>query len=40
MNEADVLEVLRTGIWTMLLIAAPPLVIAVLVGWRSRSSRR
>ncbi|MDQ2105083.1 flagellar biosynthesis protein FliQ [Azospirillum isscasi] len=32
MNEADVLEVLRTGIWTMLLIAAPPLVIAVLVG--------
>ncbi|MBP2297201.1 flagellar biosynthesis protein FliQ [Azospirillum rugosum] len=32
MNEADVLEVLRSGIWTMLLVAAPPLVVAVLVG--------
>ncbi len=32
MNEADVLEVLRSGIWTTLLIAAPPLVIAVVVG--------
>lgn len=32
MNEADVLEVLRSGIWTTLLIAAPPLVIAVMVG--------
>lgn len=32
MNEADVLEVLRSGIWTVLLIAAPPLVIAVLIG--------
>ncbi|PWC42586.1 flagellar biosynthesis protein FliQ [Azospirillum sp. TSO22-1] len=32
MNEADVLEVLRTGIWTTLLIAAPALAVAVLVG--------
>ncbi|MDR6774864.1 flagellar biosynthesis protein FliQ [Azospirillum sp. BE72] len=32
MNQADVLEVLRSGIWTTLLIAAPPLIVAVLVG--------
>ena len=32
MNEADVLEVMRSGIWTMLLVAAPPLIVAVLVG--------
>ncbi|HYG86945.1 MAG TPA: flagellar biosynthesis protein FliQ [Azospirillum sp.] len=32
MNEADVLEVLRTGIWTTLLVAAPALSVAVLVG--------
>ncbi|AWU97732.1 flagellar biosynthesis protein FliQ [Azospirillum ramasamyi] len=32
MNQADVLEVLRSGIWTTLLIAAPPLIIAVVVG--------
>jgi flagellar biosynthetic protein FliQ len=32
MNQADVLEVLRSGIWTVLIIAAPPLIIAVLVG--------
>lgn len=32
MNEADVLEVLRTGIWTALAIAAPPLIVAVAVG--------
>ncbi|HYD66613.1 flagellar biosynthesis protein FliQ [Azospirillum sp.] len=32
MNEADVLEVLRSGIWATLLIAAPPLAVAVVVG--------
>lgn len=32
MNQADVLEVLRSGIWTTLIIAAPPLVVAVVVG--------
>lgn len=32
MNQADVLEVLRSGIWTTLIVAAPPLVIAVVVG--------
>jgi len=32
MNQADVLEVLRSGIWTTLVIAAPPLVVAVVVG--------
>ncbi|CAO3411473.1 flagellar biosynthesis protein FliQ [Azospirillum largimobile] len=32
MNQADVLEVLRSGIWTTLLIAAPPLIVAVVVG--------
>ena len=32
MNEADVLEVLRGGIWTVLMIAAPPLAVAVVVG--------
>ncbi|MGQ9370167.1 flagellar biosynthesis protein FliQ [Azospirillum sp. ST 5-10] len=32
MNEADVLEVLRSGIWTVLLVAAPPLAVAVVVG--------
>jgi len=32
MNQADVLEVLRSGIWTTLLIAAPPLLVAVVVG--------
>lgn len=32
MNQADVLEVLRSGIWTTLLVAAPPLVVAVVVG--------
>lgn len=32
MNEADVLEVLRGGIWTALTVAAPPLVVAVVVG--------
>ncbi len=32
MNEADVLEALRTGIWTTLLIATPPLVVALVVG--------
>lgn len=32
MNEADVLEVMRSGIWTALLIAAAPLAIAVVVG--------
>jgi flagellar biosynthesis protein FliQ len=31
-NEADVLEVLRTGIWSTLLIAAAPLAVAVVVG--------
>ena len=32
MNQADVLEVLRSGIWTTLLVAAPPLIVAVVVG--------
>nr|WP_295834358.1 flagellar biosynthesis protein FliQ [uncultured Azospirillum sp.] len=32
MNQADVLEVLRSGIWTTLLVAAPPLIAAVVVG--------
>jgi len=32
MNQADVLEVLRSGIWTTLLVAAPPLLVAVVVG--------
>lgn len=32
MNEADVLEVLRSGIWTSLLIAMPALVVALAVG--------
>lgn len=32
MNEADVLEVLRSGIWSALLIAAAPLAVAVVVG--------
>ncbi|MCG5240528.1 flagellar biosynthesis protein FliQ [Azospirillum doebereinerae] len=32
MNQADVLEVLRSGIWTTLIIAAPPLIVAVVVG--------
>ncbi|BAI76459.1 FliQ protein (plasmid) [Azospirillum sp. B510] len=32
MNQADVLEVLRGGIWTTLLVAAPPLIVAVVVG--------
>lgn len=32
MNEADVLEVLRSGIWAVLAIAAPPLLVAVVVG--------
>ncbi|CAO3438794.1 flagellar biosynthesis protein FliQ [Azospirillum doebereinerae] len=32
MNQADVLEVLRSGIWTTLIVAAPPLVVAVVVG--------
>jgi flagellar biosynthetic protein FliQ len=32
MNEADVLEVLRGGIWTVLMIAAAPLIVAVVVG--------
>ncbi|WP_029008743.1 flagellar biosynthesis protein FliQ [Azospirillum halopraeferens] len=32
MNEADVLEVVRSGIWTALYIAAPPLIVAVTVG--------
>jgi len=31
-NQADVLEVLRSGIWTTLLVAAPPLIVAVVVG--------
>ena len=32
MNEVDVLEVLRTGIWTALLIATPALLVAMAVG--------
>ena len=32
MNQADVLEVLRSGIRTTLLVAAPPLIVAVVVG--------
>ncbi|HEV7370809.1 flagellar biosynthesis protein FliQ [Arenibaculum sp.] len=32
MNEADVLEVLRDGIWAVLLIALPALVVALAVG--------
>ncbi|WP_207477326.1 flagellar biosynthesis protein FliQ [Arenibaculum pallidiluteum] len=32
MNEADVLEVLRSGIWTALLIATPALLVALVVG--------
>ena len=32
MNQADVLEVVRSGIWTTLLVAAPPLAVAVAVG--------
>ncbi|HSK41692.1 MAG TPA: flagellar biosynthesis protein FliQ [Arenibaculum sp.] len=32
MNEADVLEVLRSGIWAALLIAMPALVVALVVG--------
>lgn len=32
MNEADVLEVLRGGIWAVLLIAMPALVVALVVG--------
>jgi flagellar biosynthesis protein FliQ len=32
MNEADVLEVLRGGIWTSLLVAMPALIVAMLVG--------
>jgi flagellar biosynthesis protein FliQ len=32
MNEADVLELLRSGIWTALLIAAPSLLAAMAVG--------
>jgi len=31
-NEADILEVLRSGIWTALLVAAFPLLVAVVVG--------
>ncbi|MBP2232383.1 flagellar biosynthesis protein FliQ [Azospirillum agricola] len=32
MNQADVLEVLRSGIWTTLVVAAAPLLVAVVVG--------
>jgi flagellar biosynthetic protein FliQ len=32
MNEADVLEVLRSGIWAVLLIAMPALIVALVVG--------
>jgi flagellar biosynthesis protein FliQ len=31
-NEADVLEVLRSGVWTVLLVAAAPLIVAMVVG--------
>lgn len=32
MNEADVLELLRSGIWTAVWAATPPLVVALVVG--------
>lgn len=32
MNEADVLELLRSGIWTAIWAAAPPLAVALVVG--------
>lgn len=32
MNESDVIHILRDGMTTMLLVAAPPLIVATLVG--------
>lgn len=32
MNEADVIDLLRDGIWIALLISAPALIAAMLVG--------
>lgn len=32
MNETDAIDLLRDGVWTALLIAAPALIVAMVVG--------
>jgi flagellar biosynthetic protein FliQ len=31
-NEADVLDIVRSGIWTIIIVSAPAVVVAMLVG--------
>ncbi|MQP67270.1 flagellar biosynthesis protein FliQ [Niveispirillum sp. SYP-B3756] len=33
MSEADILDLLRSGIWAVVLAAAPPLLVALVVGF-------